>query len=264
MRKIYQKYFKLPEEGKGIMGEQVFFARLMVAIACIVLCISAMGFSAYAFFTASVSSNMNQIQAANFDLEIQIEAQTGTSSASYESEGTYKLQAGSIYKFKLLKIGNASTGYCQIVLTPNDVTNKETSEAVFYTHQLGQVEGQNETINEREISITVGVDTTVKFVPCWGTYSGEGVSEVKYSMDVKENTTTVQPEAQSKPEEKTSTETVDSTGIASPTETKNMLESTATQTVETKEEASSSETEGDITQSPKATDDVTTSQNTTE
>lgn len=50
MRKIYQKYFALPEEGKGIMGEQVFFARLAVSIVCIVLCMSAMGFFCVCLF----------------------------------------------------------------------------------------------------------------------------------------------------------------------------------------------------------------------
>ena len=53
------------------MGERVFFARLTVSIVCIMLCMGAMGFSAYAYFTASVSSNMNQIQAANYSLSVQ-------------------------------------------------------------------------------------------------------------------------------------------------------------------------------------------------
>ena len=265
MRKIYQKYFALPEEGKDIMGEQVFFARLAVSITCIVLCMTAMGFTAYAYFTASISSNMNQIQAASFDLEVQeIEPQTEASSASYEAEKTYRLKAGSIYKFVLAKHGNASTGYCKIVLTPNDETSKETSEAVFYTQQFGQVGGQNETINEREIYITVGVETTVKFVPCWGTYSGAGVGEVKYAMDVKEVTTTEQPEAQSEPKETTSTESVDPTDIVTPTESTNIPESTVMQTQDKKEEESSNETESDTVKSAESTEDITTSTNTTE
>lgn len=239
MRKIYQKYFKLPEANQGNMSEHVFFARLTVAIVCIVLCMSAMGFSAYAFFTASVSSNMNQIQAASFDLEVTpIETLTTTSSASYESEKTYKLQPGD-YVFVLKKSGNATTGYCQIVLTPNDVTSKETNESVFYTRQLGKVEGQNEPINERQISITVGVETTVKFVPCWGTYSSEGVSEVKYAMGVKKTTT--------------------STGNTSPTETTNTPESTVTPTEEKQEEVASTVTESDTAKSNESTEDTTTS-----
>ena len=149
------------------MGERVFFARLAVTIACIVLCMSAMGFSAYAFFTASVSSNMNQIQAANFDLEIQIESQTGTSSASYESEGTYKLQAGSIYEFKLEKKGNASTGYCQIVIVKDETT------IPVYTRQFGKSTVDESPVETRTIQIKVTEETIVKFVPCWGTFNIE-------------------------------------------------------------------------------------------
>lgn len=167
MRKIYQKYFEIPEENKGIIGEHVFFARLVVSIVCIVLCMSAMGFSAYAYFTASVSSNMNQIQAANFDLEVQeIEAQTGTSSASYESEGTYKLQAGIIYKFKLVKHGNASTGYCQIVVMKDATTEGESVS----TRQFGKSKLEESPVDIRTIQIEVEEETIVKFVPCWGTY----------------------------------------------------------------------------------------------
>lgn len=227
MRKIYQKYFEIPEENKGIIGERVFFARLTVAIVCIVLCMSAMGFSAYAFFTANVSSSMNQIQAANFDLNVQkIEPQTQASSASYEAEKTYRLKAGSIYKFVLEKHGNASTGYCKIVITPNDVTSKETSEAVFYTQQFGKVVGQEEPINEREITITVGVATTVKFVPCWGTYVGEGVSEVNYAMGVKETT---------------DAEAATQTGTTTPTEVTTSTEDIAPEAEEKKEDTTSAE-----------------------
>ena len=165
MRKIYQKYFEIPEENKGIMGEHVFFARLAVSIVCIVLCMSAMGVSAYAYFTASVSSNMNQIQAANFDLEVQIEAQTGTSSASCESEKTYKLQQG-IYDFVLTKRGNATTGYCQIVVMKDATTEGESVS----TRQFGKSKLEESPVDIRTIQIEVEEETIVKFVPCWGTY----------------------------------------------------------------------------------------------
>ena len=170
MRKIYQKYFALPEEEKGIISERVFFARLAVSITCIVLCMSAMGFTAYAFFTASVSSNMNQIQAANFDLKVQnIESQTETSSASYESEKTYKLQAGSIYKFELVQNGNAKTGYCQILIMKDENTE---GDSVF-TRQFGKSSVQEEPVNGRVVQIEVEEETIVKFVPCWGTFNVE-------------------------------------------------------------------------------------------
>ena len=166
-----------------------------------------------------------------------------------------------------MKSGNASTGYCKIVLTPNDVTSKETSEVVLYTQQFGQVGGQNETINEREISITVGVETIVKFVPCWGTYSGEGVSEVTYAMDAVKSTTNVQQEIQSEPSETPSTTVIEpttSTETTTSAETTNTSENIVTPTEEKKDEASSNETESDKVKSDELTEDITTSTNTTE
>jgi len=169
LREIYQKYFALPEEGKGTMGEQVFFARLAVSIVCIVLCMSAMGFSAYAYFTASVSSSMNQIQAASFDLEVQkIEPQTETSSAAHEGEKTYTLQPG-VYDFVLTKIGNASTGYGEIKI----------GEQSFYTDQIGVVDENGTQMISRTVRIAVMQETIVEIIACWGSFSGEPIREAE-------------------------------------------------------------------------------------
>lgn len=159
MRKIYQKYFELPEEGKGIMGEQVFFARLAVSITCIMLYMFAMGFTAYAFFTASVSSNMNQIQAANYALSIQSigivpENANGSVMADSSNPNKYTLQKG-MYDFSLAKSGNASTGYCMIKI--NNIENE-----VVVTRQIADT--------ELRVRIEVAQKTDVEFVACWGTY----------------------------------------------------------------------------------------------
>lgn len=159
MRKIYQKYFEIPEEGKGIMGEHVFFARLTVAITCIVLCMSAMGFSAYAFFTVSVSSNMNHIQAANYSLSVQSieivpENESGSVVADSSNPIKYKLQKG-MYDFVLMKEGNANTGYCKIKINNNE-------NDVIVTRQIEDV--------ALTVRIEVAQETEVEFVACWGTY----------------------------------------------------------------------------------------------
>ena len=253
MRKIYQKYFEIPEENKGIMGEHVFFARLAVSIACIVLCMSAMGFSAYAYFTASVSSNMNQIQAANFDLEVQIESQTETSSASYESEKTYKLQAGSIYEFVLTKRGNATTGYCQIVIMEDENTEKES----VYTRQFGKSTVQEGPVDNRVVQIEVKRETRVKFIPCWGTHSVEETNRfdeqscmifVNESMEVNEKepkpqtngvtngTVTDSPAVTSEP---TTTSTLESTSEPSTTITPSEIQDTPDTESATSTEATS-------------------------
>lgn len=272
MRKIYQKYFEIPEENKGIIGEHVFFARLAVSIVCIVLCMSAMGFSAYAYFTASVSSNMNQIQAANFDLEVQIEAQTGTSSASCESEKTYKLQQG-IYDFVLTKRGNATTGYCQIVVMKDATTEGESVS----TRQFGKSKLDESPVDTRTIQIEVEEETIVKFVPCWGTFNVEEMDRfdeqtcritVEQNMKVNEtnpkiqtasetaNTVTDSPDVTGEPSATITTSTSDattkepitSTETTTTTETTNTQENIVTPTEEKNKEISSGESEGDTEQ----------------
>ena len=160
MRKIYQKYVALPEEGKGIMGEQVFFARLAVSITCIVLCMSAMGFTAYAFFTASVSSSMNQIQAANFSLSVQspiaLVNDRGSVAADSTNPNKYTMTQPGMYDFTLTKSGNASTGYCKIFIDGTEVA---------VTKQIAE-----EALTVR---IETAQETVVEFVACWGTYSSE-------------------------------------------------------------------------------------------
>ena len=182
MRKIYQKYFEIPEENKGIMSERVFFARLTVIIACIVLCMGAMGFSAYAYFTASVSSNMNQIQAASFTIkpEIKVVGNSGGSAAhEVDTAWKYILQPGA-YNITLNKEGSASTGYCLIKI----------GDSSFYTQQLGTVkdESGNEIVT-RTIAIAVDVPTNIEITACWGTYRGDPlpISETEEMIIVNEN-----------------------------------------------------------------------------
>lgn len=257
MRKIYQKYFALPEEGKGIMSECVFFARLAVSIVCIVLCMGAMGFTAYAYFTASVSSSMNQIQAANYSLSVQsIEIvpvnESGSVVADESNPTKYRLQKG-MYDFTLKKSGNASTGYCKIKVNNNE-------NAVAVTRQIAD--------GDLKVRIEVAQETVVEFVACWGTYSNEDRFDEKNTMIVvdsdnkvnitvkldartvssttnipvvtSEPTTTTQSEQISTPSE---TQDVSQSGQVVPKENTNTTEDSVQETEQETEQETQQETE---------------------
>ena len=184
MRKLYHEYFHIPE--KGIMREKVFFARLAVSVACIVLCMAALGFNAYAFFASDVTSTMNVIKSAGYDVkvvakdnnqnEIQPQAPVapaaeGQTSTIPLNAKTYALQAGT-YTFEMTKTENSSsTGYAMLTLT---TAGKEGNS--FFTLPIGGVfEGEGEAKKEivtRTITVVVKQDTTISIVPCWGSYSG--------------------------------------------------------------------------------------------
>ena len=76
MKKIYEEYLHVPKEGK--IKEKVFIMRVFVAIVCIIFCLSAMGFSAYAFFASSITSGSNTIVAATYGVEVVIASSGGT------------------------------------------------------------------------------------------------------------------------------------------------------------------------------------------
>ena len=238
MREIFYKYFKLPEENKGIISERIFFARLAVSVTCIVLCLSAMGFSAYAFFTASVSSNMNQIQAASYSLSAQAsivhEGIGGSVAVDSQNPNKYTLQKG-MYDFTLSKSGNASTGYCKI---------RVNSEEVAVTSQIA----------DRPITVRIEVaqETEVEFISCWGTYSSSERFDEANKMIVVEETSSVSVVAKSD-EVTISANKPQSTDVTS--EIPNTVSN---------DESSDVETEGDEAESTESEEDVTTSINTAE
>ena len=176
MRKIYEKYLYVPEQDEGKLKEKVFFARLTLSIICMAFCMFAMGYNAYAYFTANIESTSNVLQAATYSFDVAGETvPIGVGSFS-TTDARYKfiLQEGT-YDFVLTKTTNttATTGYARIDIGGNS----------FYTQQIGGVYKGDTEINSRIIRITVDAETVVQFVECWGTYIGntEGASDEERS-----------------------------------------------------------------------------------
>lgn len=267
MRKIYQKYFEIPEENKGIMGEHVFFARLAVSIACIMLCMSALGFSAYAYFTASVTSSVNSIQAANFAVRPEIAVvENSEGSAAHEKDTTWKytLQSGT-YDITLNKEGTASTGYCEI----------RVGEKSLYTDQIGVIDENGTQMTFRTVRIAVVQETVVEIIACWGTYSGNPICEAEEMIIVDgqevgiggkpevltTNGTTTPTESATTQKNTTSAETTTPSEATVPTEDTATTEDTASEVEEKKDDTitESIETEDNITTESMGTVDNTTS-----
>jgi LysM repeat protein len=70
MKKWLDQFFYTPKYGK--VTEKVFLTRMTASISMIVLCMAAMAFTAYAYFSHSVASGTNTLQAAHFDVDITI------------------------------------------------------------------------------------------------------------------------------------------------------------------------------------------------
>ena len=180
MRKVYEEYLYVPEEGK--IKESVFIMWIADAIVCMVCCLSAMGFSAYAFFTRSITSGSNTIVAATYNVEIQVSKdEKGSLTKVTPTENqliyTYDLSKGA-YIVTLKASGNAKMGYCKIVVGDMDA---ETSEKYFTiqistdeTDENHQLEFQVECYEER---------TQVHIIPNWGSCSEKEERRIGYNEE---------------------------------------------------------------------------------
>jgi len=189
LRKIYDEYLYVPEQGEGVVREKVFFSRLVLSIACMVVCMIAMGYNAYAFFTANVESTSNVLQAATYefvkpseteDKIIVVVGDKGSVRAE-DTDWKYTLNAGT-YDFTFIKspTSTATTGYARINILQG------ASGQQFYTEQIGGVyDAEKKEITSRTIRIKVETETTIQIDECWGTYSGNVTTPIAEEVIVE-------------------------------------------------------------------------------
>ena len=94
--------------------EKELLLRMAGTIVTIVICLAAMGFSAFAYFSHSISSGINVIQAAHFDVVVTDGAKTVLPGNTYVCDRDGEGEGKNIYTFMLEYAGDAQTGYCKI------------------------------------------------------------------------------------------------------------------------------------------------------
>ncbi len=173
MKRIYEEYLYVPEDGK--IKEKVFIMRVAVAIVCMVCCLSAMGFSAYAFFSSSITSGSNTIMAATYNAEIIVAENKQDGKGETLEEIEPSTQAGDMvhtfqldsqensakeYTVGITATGNAKNGYCKIEILGAD---NEVSDW-YYTISIGQ---------EMTLSFTIKCyeSAKVRITANWGSCS---------------------------------------------------------------------------------------------
>ena len=158
MRKLLRELFYVPKYGK--VKERTLYARLSSSVTVIVLCMAAMGFTAYAYFSAGVTSGANTIKAASFDVEVTI--QNGVT-VEPQADGSYLLAAGT-YQVTVERTqdSTAGTGYCKVQIGAKTYVTCQLGKDV--TAEDGWREGQTFTLEVTEVeTVRVEIDA------CWGT-----------------------------------------------------------------------------------------------
>ncbi|MBQ3088222.1 MAG: hypothetical protein IJC36_01175 [Clostridia bacterium] len=161
MRKLYNEFFYIPKQGK--IREKVMLARVITTVTIVIICLVAMSFTAYAYFSHNITSGSNIIKAANFDANISItnNASKG-STVSITNDGeskTANLEAGK-YTVELTKgSSTANKGFCIITIGDKD----------YYTDQIGVDTAKNLDDAKVKFELRLSAPTKIKVVSHWGT-----------------------------------------------------------------------------------------------
>jgi len=186
VKKLFEAFFAIPEDGK--VPEKVMLTRAALSVIVIVVCLAAMGITAYAYFSHSLISGQNTIQAAGFIVNVTIQ-NTDPNQEPVQIEKTDRkgqvatLLAGNTYSVTIERTGNASTGYCKIFVAGDD-------EPVYHTQQLSaDVSTDASKKSAITFTLTVAEMTKISFYANWGTssyyaaYVEDGENGALYILD---------------------------------------------------------------------------------
>lgn len=185
MKEIFDELFYIPKHQK--IREKTMLTRVAVSITIIVICLAAMGISAYAFFSHSIASNSNIIKTAKFEADVSINIIEKDSSTLVDVKKennisyTADLKANKTYNVVLSKGQNstATTGFCVVSAT--------NCKDIFHSQQIGEDASAEKGYTDKvEFQLKVTADTTVTFLSHWGTssyyddYKSKGDNEKLY------------------------------------------------------------------------------------
>ena len=206
MKKLYEEFFRIPKFGK--IREKVILTRVITTAVIMVMCLAAMGITAYAYFSCSIASSSNKIKAASFEATVSITTKGNSVPVAKEGDvQTADLEAGD-YTIKLSGEGcSADKGFCVITI----------GEKKYYTDQIGLDAEKGLTDADVEFDLHLSEPAKIEISSHWGTsvyygYKEEGGTEIFIEddddLDLTAQTTNVDgsksEEITDQPEEKPS------------------------------------------------------------
>ena len=169
MIRLCKNLFYKPKFGSD--ADSIILKHLFSTVTVVLVCLAAISLSAYAFFSHSVTSGFNTIQASNFSTTVTIKASDNT----IITQGNIQKHtfAPGIYSVTITRDSGANgTGFCMV---------RVGEKSTYYTQQLGRdlnAPGQERT--QVSFALDVKATTTVAFESRWGTtsyYSSTAESE---------------------------------------------------------------------------------------
>lgn len=227
MIKKIKSLFYVPKHGK--MREQAFLARIALYASVIVLCLGAMGFTAFAYFSSDVFSSSNRITSATYDLKVAATIKDTGVDGNVTADNVLEGKQGETYSVTLSypsdKPGMATSGFCMI----------HVGDTVYHTAQITRTE------STFTLTLTFNTNASVRFEPCWGTSSYFRTTN-PLSLSTGATLTVSAPPAQgsslSEPDASTDTSTDTSTDASTETSTETSTDTSADTSTDTSADTS--------------------------
>ncbi len=213
MKELYNEYFHIPRHGK--IRDKVMLIRTTLTAVAMIICLAAMSFSAYAYFSHNITSGSNLIKAANFEAEVAIkikDSSDGTVTVTQSDDKTYAVNlTEGTYIVELTKgTSTAETGFCIVTI----------GETKYYTQQIGVDKDRNLTDASVTFTLKVSENTNIEIHSHWGTSSYYGYKdENNTSLYIRDNDEIDLTTATNGVEESPSNEEQGTTGDTTATET---------------------------------------------
>ncbi len=151
---------------------------LMPSVIGILLCMSCLFGSAWAWFSAGTSVSSQTITAANYWVKVTIPNPVSSRMDASQNETIYELEKDKEYEVALQAGGTASTGYCLVELSDSE---DDANAATYYTEAIApkqEDESSEEAAvsDEDEAKFTFKIipgenETRVKITAVWGSYA---------------------------------------------------------------------------------------------
>lgn len=154
-------------------ADSIMLKHLASTVTVVLICLAAISFSAYAYFSHSVTSSTNTIKASSFSSSIAIKKSNGDTITEGKIQ-SYLFEPGKYIVTINADDSTTGTGYCVI----------QVAGTKYYTQQLGKdmnAPGQKRT--QINFMLDVEADTTIEIESRWGTssfYSTEGTNNEFY------------------------------------------------------------------------------------
>ena len=159
-------------------ADSMILKHLASMVTIVLVCLAAISFSAYAFFSHSVTSGTNTIKASTFSSSVAIKKSNGDIITEGKLQN-YNFDPGSYIVTISTDGSTTGTGYCVI----------DINGAKYYTQQLGKdmnAPGQERT--QISFALELETATTIEIESRWGTssfYSTKGANSEFYIKDTK-------------------------------------------------------------------------------